>query len=262
MLSKARGPKRMCKRGRIVLSALLCLFTFDLLARESRWIKIDTSRGFFQRWGETIKRHSFERTLYIALLLLGGSSNPRSWSDRSPCSIRGHDNGRATRSGKSVKTKRARVYREWWVCNKKYNECRSPANNSDCCTARKKAAVFEPRDILARDCDQPRNYCRRWSFLASQSRLDYKHTRNGTSAPWRGVEKAVTHSRCVKPSQRAPPLCRLRPKAARVTAEQWNLPGLAKKGGEKKWIGNAELRGEERYVCSYSRRNVSTDRIQ
>lgn len=29
---------------------------------------------------------------------------------------------------------------------------------------------------------------------------------------------------------------------------------LAKKGGRgKKWIGNAELRGEERYVCSYSR---------
>lgn len=39
-----------------------------------------------------------------------------------------------------------------------------------------------------------------------------------------------------------------------VTAEQWNLPGWRKReGGEKKWIGNAELRGEERYVCSYSR---------
>ena len=57
----------------------------------------------------------------------------------------------------------------------------------------------------------------------------------------RGKGKAVIHSRCVKAASAPPLLCRLRPKATRVTAEQWNEATWCKKGGREK----IDRQGEE-----------------
>lgn len=108
-------------------------------------------------------------------------------------------------------------------CNKKYNECRSPLITPALQRAHEKAA-FEPRDILARDCDQPRNYYRRWSFLLSAV-----------------LFQSTQHHRDQVPIQRGRPVklarpCWLRAKATRVTGNNGT-----------RWVGQKKKR-----VCVYT----------